>query len=80
MPNLSGHFEAKVRGEAHTVSFVYDCDDDEGCYECIEVSVAGLALTRGERRRLIAKACAAASHHVWRNQAPARTVKRAKAA
>lgn len=66
MPKLTGHFEAVVRGAPRCVTYVYDCDDEESCYECVEVSVAAVALTPGERRRLIAKAYEAAQHRSWR--------------
>jgi hypothetical protein len=42
MPTITGHFEAVVRGEQHCVSFIFDSDDKEDCYECIEVAVSGL--------------------------------------
>ena len=67
MARLTGHFEAVVRGEPRCVSFVFDCDDEEACYECVEVSVHGLALDRAERRRLTAKACDVAHHRSWRD-------------
>jgi hypothetical protein len=67
MPRLTGHFEAMVRGEPRCVSFVFDCDDEEPCYECVEVQVHGLALDRTERRRLVAKACDLALHRSWRD-------------
>jgi hypothetical protein len=67
MARLTGHFEAVVRGEPCCVSFVFDCDDEEPCYECVEVSVPGLKLDPGERRRLLARACDLAGHRVWRD-------------
>lgn len=66
MPKLTGHFEAKVRGEPHVVTYVYDCDDKDSCFECVEVAVAGIALTSAERRRLVAKAYEVAQHRSWR--------------
>ena len=42
MPTITGHFEAVVRGEQHCVSFIFDSDDKEGCYECIEPQVSNL--------------------------------------
>lgn len=66
MPRLTGHFEAVLRGEPRTVTYIYDCDDRDSCYECVEVAVAGLALTPAERRRLIAKACDAVQQRAWR--------------
>ena len=73
MPRLTGHFEAVVRGEPRCVSFVFDCDDEEPCYQCAEVSVPGLALDGRERRRLVARACDIALHRSWRDAAQART-------
>ena len=67
MPRLMGHFEAVVRGEPRCVSFVFDCDDEEPCYECVEVSVHGLKLEPAERRRLVGKACDVALHRSWRD-------------
>ena len=67
MPRLTGHFEAVVRGEPRCVSFVFDCDDEEPCYECVEVSVHGLKLDPRERRRLVARACDLAGHRAWRD-------------
>lgn len=69
MPKLTGHFEAVVRGEPHTVTYLYDCDDEDSCFECVEVAVAGLALTPAERRRLVAKAYDVAQHRSWREGA-----------
>lgn len=69
MPRLTGHFETVLRGKPCAVTYVYDCDDRESCYECVEVAVAGLALTSAERRRLVAKACDAAQHRFWRDGA-----------
>ena len=73
MPTITGHFEAVVRGEQHCVSFIFDSDDKEGCYECIEVAVSGLTLKPGERKRLVSKACELAAHRLWRG-AHGRTV------
>jgi hypothetical protein len=73
MPTITGHFEAVVRGEQHCVSFIFDSDDKEGCYECIEVAVSGLTLKPGERKRLVSKACELAAHWLWRG-AHGRTV------
>jgi hypothetical protein len=66
MPTITGHFEAVVRGEQHCVSFIFDGDDKEGCYECIEVAVCGLTLKPGERKRLVSKAFELAAHRLWR--------------
>jgi hypothetical protein len=66
MLTITGHFEAVVRGEQHCVSFIFDSDDKEGCYECIEVAVSGLTLKPGERKRLVSKACELAAHRLWR--------------
>jgi hypothetical protein len=71
MPRLTGHFDAVVRGEPRCVTFVFDCDDEEACYECVEVSVPGLVLDKAERRRLLARACDAAAHRSWREGAGA---------
>ena len=42
MPMITGHFEAVVRGEQHCVSFIFDCDDKDECYERIEIAVLAL--------------------------------------
>jgi hypothetical protein len=65
MANLTGHFEAVVRGRGRWVSFVYDCDDEEGCYECVDVEVHGVVLTHTERTRLVGLACDIALHQLW---------------
>lgn len=66
MPKLTGHFETALRGKPCAVTYVYDCDDRDSCYECVEVAVAGLVLTPAERRRLVAKACDIAQERAWR--------------
>ena len=66
MPMITGHFEAVVRGEQHCVSFIFDCDEKDECYERIEVAVSGLTLKPGERKRLVSKACELAAHRLWR--------------
>jgi hypothetical protein len=66
MPTITGHFEAVVRREQHCVSFAFDCDDKDECYECIEVAVSGLTLKPGERKRLVSMACELVAHRLWR--------------